>query len=124
MYSRKQRRQQSGEAGGRIYAENNVLATQRLLEAAKRADLHKLVCASSSSIYGDAENYPTFEELIPKPISPYGVTRFAGERLCYFYWRYFGGASGYPAIFSVYGSRQRRDMAFYKFIKAMLDGGD
>ena len=65
-----------------IYTKNNVLATQRLLEAAKETKLEKFVYASSSSVYGDAESYPTSEDVTPKPISPYGVTKLAGEHLC------------------------------------------
>jgi UDP-glucose 4-epimerase len=68
-----------------IYTRNNVLATQRLPEAAKDTKLEKFVYASSSSVYGDAESYPTSEDVTPKPISPYGVTKLAGEHLCMLY---------------------------------------
>ena len=105
-----------------IYTENNVLATQRLLEVAKEVNLQKFVYASSSSVYGDAETYPTSEEITPKPISPYGVTKLAGEHLCLLYWKNFGVPVVALRYFSVYGPRQRPDMAFSKFITAMLEG--
>ena len=105
-----------------IYTENNILATQRLLEAAKEVELKRFVYASSSSVYGDAETYPTSEEVIPKPISPYGVTKLAGEHLCHLYWKNFGVPVVILRYFTVYGPRQRPDMAFHKFIKAMLNG--
>ena len=63
------------------YTQNNVLATQRLLESARKTKIRKFVYASSSSVYGDAESYPTTEDVPPKPISPYGVTKLAGEHL-------------------------------------------
>jgi nucleoside-diphosphate-sugar epimerase len=102
-----------------MYVRNNVLATQRILEVAKQASLKKLVYASSSSIYGDAEQLPTPEDVTPRPISPYGVTKLAGEYLSMLYHR----SHGVPAIclryFSVYGPRQRPDMAFHRFIQAV-----
>ncbi|MBE0433893.1 NAD-dependent epimerase/dehydratase family protein [candidate division WOR-3 bacterium] len=103
-----------------IYTENNVLATQRLLEAAREVKLKKFVYASSSSVYGDAESYPTAEDLKPMPISPYGVTKLAGEHLCALYHKSFGVPVISLRYFTVYGPRQRPDMAFNKFIKAML----
>lgn len=105
-----------------IYTRNNVLATQRLLEAAKDNELEKFVYASSSSIYGDAQSYPTPEDTPPKPISPYGVTKLAGEHLCMLYWKNFHVPSVVLRYFTVYGPRQRPDMAFHKFIAAMLKG--
>lgn len=103
-----------------IYTRNNVLATQRLLEAAKETKLEKFVYASSSSVYGDAESYPTSEDMTPKPISPYGVTKLAGEHLCMLYWKNFGVPIVALRYFTLYGQRQRPDMAFHKFIKAIL----
>ena len=73
-------------------------------------------------MYGDAETYPTSEEVTPKPISPYGVTKLAGEHLCHLYWKNFGIPVITLRYFTVYGPRQRPDMAFHKFIKAMLSG--
>src|SRR5213593_748728 len=68
-----------------MYVRHNVLATQQLLEACRGLPLRKLVYASSSSVYGDAETYPTPEWVRPQPISPYGVTKLAGEHLCELY---------------------------------------
>ncbi len=107
----------------RIYTDNNILATQRLLEAAKESRaLRKLVYASTSSVYGDAESYPTHEGMRPQPVSPYGVSKLAGEHLCYLYWRNFGIPTVALRYFTVYGPRQRPDMAFHRFIVAMLAG--
>ena len=105
-----------------IYTRNNVLATQRLLEAAKESELKKFVYASSSSVYGDAKSYPTTEDMTPKPVSPYGVTKLAGEHLCMLYWKNFHVPTVALRYFTVYGPRQRPDMAFHKFIKAILEG--
>jgi UDP-glucose 4-epimerase len=108
----------------RIYTENNVRATQCLLEAAKSVNLKKFVYASSSSVYGDAESYPTSEDMTPKPISPYGVTKLAGEHLCYLYHKSYGIPTVSLRYFTVYGPRQRPDMAFHKFIKATYSEGE
>src|SRR5713101_2670855 len=102
-----------------IYTRNNILATQRLLEAAKQVPPWKFVYASSSSIYGDAETYPTAEHLTPHPVSPYGVTKLAGEHLCALYWRNYKVPTVSLRYFTVYGPRQRPDMAFHRFITAM-----
>jgi nucleoside-diphosphate-sugar epimerase len=107
-------------ANFRIYTENNVRATQRLLEAAKTARLRRFIYASSSSVYGDAESYPTHEEMRPIPVSPYGVTKLAAEHLCYLYCKNFGVPAVSLRYFTVYGPRQRPDMAFSKFIRAIL----
>ena len=104
-----------------VYTKNNVLATQRLLEAAKDTEIKKFVYASSSSIYGDAQLYPTTEDMTPEPISPYGVTKLAGEHLCMLYWKNFRVPIIALRYFTVYGPRQRPDMAFSKFIKAILE---
>jgi UDP-glucose 4-epimerase len=106
-------------ANFKIYTENNVRATQRLLEASKSARLKKFIFASSSSIYGDAESYPTDEQMKPMPISPYGVTKLAAEHLCYLYYKNYGVPTISLRYFTVYGPRQRPDMAFHKFIKAV-----
>jgi nucleoside-diphosphate-sugar epimerase len=105
-----------------IYARNNILATQRLLEAVKAQPLRKFVYASSSSIYGDAESYPTSETALPRPVSPYGMTKLAAEQLVYLYWRNYGVPSAALRYFTVYGPRQRPDMAFRKFIDWVRDG--
>ena len=108
----------------RIYTENNVRATQRLLEAARQVRLKKFIYASSSSVYGDAESYPTREDMKPMPISPYGVTKLAGEHLCYLYRKNYDIPVLALRYFTVYGPRQRPDMAFNKFISAMLHGDE
>ena len=103
-----------------VYVRNNVLATQRLLEAARDASLKKFVYASSSSVYGDARTLPTPEDATPRPVSPYGVTKLAAEHLCQLYRRSYGLPTVCLRFFTVYGPRQRPDMAFHRFIKAML----
>ena len=103
------------------YTERNITATQILLEAAKESStLQRLVFASTSSIYGDAETLPTAETACPKPISPYGITKLAAERLCQLYHQNFQVPVTMLRYFSVYGPRQRPDMAFHKFYKAVL----
>lgn len=106
------------------YAHHNVLATQRLLERYRDEKLQRFVYASSSSVYGDAERYPTDEALLPRPFSPYGVTKLAGEHLVLLYGRNFGIPVSALRYFTVYGPRQRPDMAFHKFCKAMLAGDE
>jgi UDP-glucose 4-epimerase len=96
------------------------LATQRLLEVVKEHPLRIFVYASSSSIYGDAEAYPTSETTLPRPVSPYGVTKLSAEQLVYLYWRNFGLPTVSLRYFTVYGPRQRPDMAFHRFIRAIL----
>ncbi|MBW4583224.1 MAG: GDP-mannose 4,6-dehydratase [Tildeniella nuda ZEHNDER 1965/U140] len=109
-------------SGFRTYTERNVNATQTLLEAAKEAkQLKRLVFASSSSVYGDAETLPTHEAICPQPVSPYGITKLAAERLCLLYHRNFGVPVTVLRYFTVYGPRQRPDMAFHKFFKAVLE---
>ena len=103
-----------------MYTDNNVLATQRLLEAAKDLPIKRFVFASSSSVYGDAESIPVTERETPRPVSPYGVTKLAAENLCRLYYKNFGVQTVSLRYFTVYGPRQRPDMAFHKFIKAMV----
>ena len=104
------------------YLRNNVLATQHLLEAAKAAPDRRFVYASSSSIYGQAEAFPTPEDVIPAPFSPYGTTKLAGEHLCLLYHGNYGVETVMLRYFSVYGPRQRPDMAFNRFCQAALEG--
>ena len=105
------------------YVTDNVRATQRLLEAALHADrLRRFVFASSSSVYGDAERYPTEETDRPQPLSPYGVTKLAAEHLCTLYARNHGVPTVSLRFFTVYGPRQRPDMAFTRFCRAVSDG--
>jgi len=105
-----------------VYARNNVLATQRLLEACVAAGVPKVIYASSSSVYGDQHELPLREEMMPRPRSPYGVTKLAGEHLCGLYHANHGLDTVSLRLFTVYGPRQRPDMAFHKFITAMLEG--
>ena len=104
------------------YVSLNVLATQRLLEACRGRDLDRLVYASSSSVYGQAARYPTTETDLPAPHSPYGVTKLAGEHLCSLY----GANHGVPTVslryFTVYGPRQRPDMAIHRLVEHGLAG--
>ena len=104
------------------YVSRNVLATQAVLEAARGLDLRKLVYASSSSVYGDAESYPTGEALRPQPVSPYGVTKLAAEHLCELYRVGFGIPTVSLRLFTVYGPRQRPDMAFSRLVAAAVRG--
>jgi UDP-glucose 4-epimerase len=108
--------------GFQEYVEHNVLVTQRLLEASAPRGLSRFVFASSSSVYGDAERHPTGEDARLQPVSPYGVTKAAAEHLVMAYHR----AAGLPAValryFTVYGPRQRPDMAFNRFMHAALSG--
>ncbi len=106
------------------YVHHNILATQRLLERYKGTPLERFVYASSSSVYGDAERYPTDEALLPRPFSPYGVTKLAGEHLVLLYGRNFGLPVSALRYFTVYGPRQRPDMAFHRFCKALLQGDE
>lgn len=99
----------------------NVEVTQKLLEAAKSSTrLQRFVYASSSSIYGNAERYPTFETDLPQPHSPYGVTKLAAEHLCSLYASNFGVPTVALRYFTVYGPGQRPDMAFTRFTKAAV----
>jgi nucleoside-diphosphate-sugar epimerase len=99
------------------YVRRNVIATQKVFESAARSDT-RVVFASSSSVYGDAEQYPTTEDAAPRPISPYGITKLACEHLAYAY--------GIDAVllryFTVYGPRQRPDMAFARVVDALARG--
>jgi UDP-glucuronate 4-epimerase len=102
-----------------IYARDNVVASQRVFEAAAHASV-KVVFASSSSIYGDAASYPTPEDVWPKPISPYGVTKLSCEQLAQAYAVNLGLRVVALRYFTVYGPRQRPDMAFSRLIEALF----
>lgn len=106
-----------------IYTRYNILATQKLLEYYKESDLKKFVYASSSSIYGNVDELPIREETPKKPFSPYGVTKLAAENLCNLYYMNYGMPTISLRYFTVYGPRQRPDMAIAKFVKAALNGG-
>ena len=105
----------------KTYTDNNVLATQKLLDAIRRSNtVKKIVYASSSSIYGDAEKFPTLESALPRPVSPYGVTKLAAEHLMTLYASQFGLPTVSLRYFTVFGPRQRPDMAFNRFISSAL----
>ncbi|MCD6326643.1 GDP-mannose 4,6-dehydratase [bacterium] len=104
------------------YTRNNIDATQELLEAARNTGLTKFIHASSSSVYGEVKTLPVKETHPLVPVSPYGVTKLAAEHLCSIYAKSFGVPIVMLRFFTVYGPRQRPDMAFHKFIKAGLDG--
>ena len=120
----------AGQAGVRsswgrdfaLYSDHNVLATQRVLEAAAGAGRPRVVYASSSSVYGDAKALPLREDTPCQPVSPYGVTKLAGEHLAVLYHRNFDLPTTSLRFFTVYGPRQRPDMAFHRFLKAARDG--
>jgi len=104
-----------------LYVRNNVLASQRVFEAAVEAGV-RVVNASSSSVYGDAERFPTPEETEPRPISPYGITKLAAEHLARAYARSFGLDVVVVRYFNAFGPRQRPDMAFTRMAFALAEG--
>ena len=103
-----------------LYNDLNVNLTQRLLEAVKDTGIKRFVYASSSSVYGDVTVVPTDEEQPTRPYSPYGVTKLAGELLCSAYGANFGVPTVSLRYFTVYGPRQRPDMAIHRIIEAGL----
>ena len=119
----------AGQAGVRasfgrdfdLYVRRNVIATQRVFEACAQGP--RVVWASSSSVYGDAERYPTPEDLQPAPISPYGITKLTCEHLARAYARVTALDAIALRYFTVYGPRQRPDMAFTALLTALADGG-
>jgi len=122
---------QAGQAGVRLswsdgfadYVGHNVLATQRLLEAVHGARPGaRVVYASSSSVYGNQPRYPTVETDLPKPFSPYGVTKLAAEHLCGLYAENWGVHTVSLRYFTVFGPRQRPDMSIHRLCRAAVDG--
>lgn len=110
-------------AGGfALHDEHNVLATQRVLEGALAAGVRRFVYTSSSSIYGNSPAFPTSEEEMPHPHSPYGVTKLAGEHLCGLYTANWDLDTVVLRLFTVYGPGQRPDMALHKLIQAAVSG--
>jgi nucleoside-diphosphate-sugar epimerase len=120
----------AGQAGVRkswgrdfdVYISDNVAATQRLLEAAVKTPIERFVYASSSSVYGDHVPLPFKEESYLQPLSPYGVTKLAAEHLANLYWANHGVPAVSLRYFTVYGPRQRPDMAFHRFFTAVKLG--
>ncbi|HTX30134.1 MAG TPA: NAD-dependent epimerase/dehydratase family protein [Solirubrobacteraceae bacterium] len=102
------------------YVTANIEATQRLLDAVKDIDLDRFILASSSSIYGDAEKLPTHEDVLPRPVSPYGVTKLTSEHLAAVYRQSFRIPTVCLRLFTVYGPRQRPDMAINRLTASAL----
>lgn len=120
---------QAGQPGVRAswkefdsYVEQNITVTRRLLEAARAVSMTRFVFASSSSVYGNALSYPTREDTLPRPQSPYGVTKLAAEHLCGVYARNWGVPTVSLRYFTVFGPRQRPDMAMHRLVDAALTG--
>jgi len=103
------------------YVQNNIVATQHLLDAIKETPEVRFVNASSSSIYGEAERVPTSEDAVPSPISPYGQTKLGAEHLCSLYRANYGVDAVSLRYFTVFGPRQRPDMAFHIFCRAAIE---
>ena len=103
------------------YVRHNLLASRRVFERAADAGV-RVVFASSSSVYGDAERYPTSEEAEPRPISPYGITKLGCEHLSHAYAKSFGLDVVVLRYFTFYGPRQRPDMAFARIVNALAHG--
>jgi UDP-glucuronate 4-epimerase len=106
-----------------VYVERNITVSQRVLEAVRRTAVPRLVLASSSSVYGNASQYPTTEETPTRPYSPYGVTKLAMEELA----RAYAANWALPVVilryFTVYGPGQRPDMGVHRFI-TQVDAGE
>jgi nucleoside-diphosphate-sugar epimerase len=121
---------QAGQPGVRLswaegfstYVDLNIKVTQRLLEAARTTTLSRFVYASSSSVYGNALRYPVLETDLPRPQSPYGVTKLAAEHLAVLYARNYGVPTTSLRYFTVYGPRQRPDMATQRLVEAAVEG--
>jgi len=109
-----------GDFGSAVDA--NIFALQRLLDALIQRPELRLIFVSSSSVYGQADEYPTPEDVQLRPISPYGVTKAAGEALVGAYASQFGINAAMLRYFTVYGPRQRSDMAFHRWIRAAMEG--
>jgi UDP-glucose 4-epimerase len=102
------------------YIYNNISATQKLLEVSKNFNIKKIIYASSSSVYGNTDTIPMKETQITRPYSPYGVTKLAAENLCDLYSKNYGLPVISLRYFTVYGPRQRPEMAISRFIKNIL----
>jgi UDP-glucose 4-epimerase len=105
-----------------IYTHNNILATQKMLEACKQKPGIRVVYASSSSVYGETDRFPMRETDLTRPVSPYGVSKLAAENLMCLYHHNFGVETVSLRYFTVYGPRQRPDMAFHRIIRSILTG--
>jgi UDP-glucuronate 4-epimerase len=110
----------SWSSGFREYVEQNVIVTQRLLDAVQSTAARRFVYASSSSAYGHQEHYPTREDALPAPFSPYGVTKLAAEHLCGVYAANWGLPTVALRYFTVFGPRQRPDMSIHRLCESAL----
>ena len=107
----------------RLYIDTNIVGTYNLLEAAHKAGIHRFVCASSSSVYGVLKTVPFSEEMaLTETISPYAATKLAAEQLCSNYSHLYGMRTINLRFFTVYGPRQRPDLAIHKFTKHIHEG--
>ena len=106
----------------RHYTVNNIEVTQRLLEAVAKRKIERFLYASTSSVYGDLAPIPLGEDVRVQPVSPYGVTKLAGEQLCFLYHVNYGVPTVALRLFTVYGPRQRPDMGFHRFLTAAHNG--
>ena len=107
----------------RLYVETNILGTLNLLEAAKQSNVPRFICASSSSVYGVLKTLPFREDLaLTQTISPYAATKLAGEQICSNFSHLFGLRTINLRFFTVYGPRQRPDLAIHSFTKAIHEG--
>ena len=105
-----------------VYSEVNVIGTQNVLEMMKSREIKRLVFASSSSVYGNSTEVPYKETMnVNNPISPYAATKIAGEVLCHNYWHLYGISVTCLRFFTVYGPRQRPEMAIAKFVRNAYD---
>jgi UDP-glucuronate 4-epimerase len=102
-----------------LYVTNNILVTQKLLEASTKYPIKKFIYTSTSSVYGQKDG-KVAENASPTPLSPYGVTKLSGEHLCHVFYQNDGLPITILRLFTVYGPRQRPDMAFHRFIKRVL----
>ncbi len=107
-----------------IYVRNNILATQKLLEESINFNIKKFVYASSSSVYGNQPHEKLNEDMVPKPLSPYGVTKLAAENLCTLYYENYSLPVVSLRLFTVFGPKQRPDMAFQKIINSIKDNSE
>jgi nucleoside-diphosphate-sugar epimerase len=113
---------QSWAEGFGLYDERNIRVSQRLLDAVVHRPVRRFVFASSSSVYGNARTYPTRETDLPRPHSPYGVTKLAAEHLCSLYAEVHGVPTVSLRYFTVYGPAQRPDMLMHRLVEAALGG--
>lgn len=107
----------------KLYLDTNITGTWHLLEAAKEAGVARFICASSSSVYGVLKTAPFREDMaLTATISPYAATKLAAEQLCSNYAHLYGLRTINLRFFTVYGPRQRPDLAIHAFTRAISEG--